>query len=67
MGDKINADDVFEHLESGQYVIIVGTGSMKPEGGTWYDSVSYRNPTGEWPDRIWTRQMSAFREKFKRV
>jgi len=64
MGEAIEAGDVFKHIETGVNVDVVCTGMMKVEEGPWYNSVTYRNPSGNSPETTFTRSMSAFREKF---
>ncbi len=64
--NAIAADDVFTHIDSGHEIIVVAVGSMKQEGGSWYDAITYRNIHGTNPDRVFTRAESAFREKFVR-
>jgi hypothetical protein len=67
MDEEIKEDDVFEHIETGQCVIVVGTGSMKEENHDWYDTVTYRNPEGDKPDHLWTRTKFGFISAFRRV
>lgn len=64
--DPIKPDDVFTHLESGDEIVVITAGSMKREGGPWYDSVTYRNLNGKDPHRAFTRSADAFRELFVR-
>jgi len=63
---EIKPDDVFTHIESGNLCVVLVVGKMKDEHGTWYPSVTYRNPAGKNPETAFTRSREAFKEKFAR-
>lgn len=63
---EINPTDVFTHIESGNEICVIAVGSMKIEGGVWYDSVTYRNLNSKNPERVFTRSLDAFNKLFVR-
>jgi hypothetical protein len=61
------ADEVWTHTRTRVNYIIIGSGLMKIEDGSWVECVNYRNPTGMLPDFIFSRDLITFRKNFTKM